>query len=190
MVLVWILGPTILKCNLKEGFYFSYLCLSFQIYEKVPIRGAHVANMYEGKKRAWWCHPTSSPSRIAPTTTGSWVRVGVGIVRGRRGSHGRARKIPLPLGLQMHKTPVLPSPNLDPSSPTEDFFFNIAQWVCLLSTNPTSHPVSFKHYKNMGNKLNNVQNSSQPLTIPYAIFTIQYKVIFIIVTIYLDVAYD
>ena len=34
MVLVWILGPTVLKCNLKEGFYFSYLCLSFQIYEK------------------------------------------------------------------------------------------------------------------------------------------------------------
>ena len=42
----------------------------------------------------------------------------------------------------------------------------------------------------MGNKLNNVQNSSQHLTIPYAIFTVQYKVIFINVTIYLYVAYD
>ena len=102
--------------------YSGLFCMTLS-----PIHGAHVANMYEGKKHAWRCHPTSSLSRTAPTTTGSWVRVGVGIVGGRRGSHGRARKIPLPLGLQMHKTPVLPSPNLDPSSPTEDFFFNITQ---------------------------------------------------------------
>ena len=102
--------------------YSGLFCMTLS-----PIHGAHVANMYEGKKHARRCHPTSSLSRTAPTMTGSWVRVGVGIVGGRRGSHGRARKIPLPLGLQMHKTPVLPSPNLDPSSPTEDFFFNITQ---------------------------------------------------------------
>lgn len=103
--------------------YLGLFCVTVSPYRWLPIHGARVANMYKGKKHAQRCHPTPSPSRTAPTMTGSWVCVGVGIGGGCWVCHGGARKIPLLLGLQMHKTPVLPSPSLDPSSPTEDFFF-------------------------------------------------------------------
>lgn len=66
-------------------------------YRWLPIYGARVANMYRGKKR------TEMPPHLFSISDVAYHDMLMGACNGVRwGCHGRARKVPLPLGLQVY----------------------------------------------------------------------------------------